>query len=289
MKKVSASRYPFSLEIKYARILIKLVKETKTVALADIQRFSPDIIKQADITYLRTDAASGAFGWAALLNDLIERIALGVASAILAATSKIAEVSGSVNEAHKKDFRRQAREAYGPNALPGNSSNNLPNRISNNSGGIRGENPLAVNILNNEPTLPALLSAWEQQNLALIKSIPANIVEQLRSEFTRAFVNGTNMRDLSQIVMDRTDVGTSRAKLIARDQIGKLNGQLSAMRQKAAGIDSYVWQTMGDERVRPTHRVRNGKTYKWSDPGIKPGEEIRCRCLASPIFPSLEL
>jgi len=259
---VKPPRYPLSAEIQYARILASIVEKIRILAKQEIAINGPDIIEQVNIIFMRKDAISPQTGWGKVLNDLLERIALGITEVLLAALNKIATIAATTNNLHKQDFLRQVHQAYGGN-------------------------PLAVNILSNERGLPDLLSAWEQTNLELVKSIPDTVIGQLRSQFTQAFVNGTTMSDLADIVEERAGVGKSRAKLIARDQIGKLNGQLSEMRHKAAGIDSYKWITMHDERVRPTHRVRDGKIYSWNDQGIKPGQEIRCRCVASPVFPEL--
>lgn len=272
-------RYPFSAELQYQSILIKLVNELKKLTLQELRKHGPDIIAQADIAYLRSDATTGAFGWSALLNDMLERIVAFLEPYLSTILEKIGDVSGTTNKIHQREWQRQVRQAYGRLASPqgpGQGPNNIVpfSRIGLRS--ERGVNPFAVNILNNQPNLAPILSAWEQQNLALIRSIPATTVEQLRGRFTDAFVGGTTLRDLTDIVVDRADVAKSRAALIARDQIGKLNGQLSEMRQKAAGINSYIWRTMGDERVRPKHRARNGKEYRWSDSGIKPGSEVRC-------------
>jgi SPP1 gp7 family putative phage head morphogenesis protein len=90
-----------------------------------------------------------------------------------------------------------------------------------------------------------------------------------------------------------------RANLIARDQIGKLNGQVTQARMEAAGLDMYIWSTSGDERVRSSHAELDGKLCRWDDalvyskdggktwikrPGgmthVHPGEDISCRCCA---------
>lgn len=265
--RTSSARYPLYVEIQYARVLRRLVADIETFALAEIKLEGPAMIAAADADYGRKDAllsylTQTAGGFVAMLSRMLDRIAQGITSSLLGTLDQIQTIRANADAAHRREWTRQLKEAYGQ---------------------------LSVNILNNEPDMSRLLSAWEQQNIALIKTIPPNIVEQLRTQFTEAFVNGTTMRDLSYIVRERADVGRSRAALIARDQIGKLNGQLSAFRQRAAGVDSYVWRTMRDERVRPTHRIRDGKTYRWADDGIKPGQEILCRCVADPVFPHFDL
>jgi len=82
------------------------------------------------------------------------------------------------------------------------------------------------------------------------------------------------------------DVSRRRAKLIARDQIGKLNGRINASRLTSIGIDKFIWRTSKDERVRPDHRKREGKIYEFSNPpnGEIPGTPINCRCFAEPVI-----
>lgn len=271
-------RYPYSLEIEYARNLKRFVREIKSFAIEEIKLHGDDLILQADRTYLRADRAIGVFGIGSLLNDTLDRISIRANAALNLISNFVGEIAAKVNFFHDRDFARQAREAYGRNV---NSNNQNP--------GLRSAQSPLPNSARTDLTLAGVISAWEQNNLTLIQSIPTTILDQLRFQFAKAFAAGTTLRQLIEIIEDRSSVGEIRAALIARDQIGSLNGQLSEIRQKAAGIDSYVWRTMQDERVRQTHRVRDYKTYKWSDPGIRPGSEINCRCVASPVFPDYDL
>lgn len=77
---------------------------------------------------------------------------------------------------------------------------------------------------------------------------------------------------------------------IARDQVNKSIGQFNEIRQTQLGIESYQWQSVGDNRTRPTHAANNGREFYWNDPPAQtghPGEEIQCRCVAIPIIPDL--
>ena len=111
-----------------------------------------------------------------------------------------------------------------------------------------------------------------------------------------------------------TQIEGWRARLIARDQVGKLNGALTKRRMSDAGIDKYTWMTANDERVRgnpsgpwknavPSHYIMNNMVCRWDDntvysddkgktwkprtgkmPIAIPGQPISCRCGSIPFF-----
>ena len=97
---------------------------------------------------------------------------------------------------------------------------------------------------------------------------------------------GNSIEKIEEELKKSEEIGENRARLIARDQTSKFNGQLTQLRQQELGITSYIWTTSKDERVRSTHRVLDGKTFTW-EKGSKighPGQEINCRCIAQPII-----
>ena len=78
----------------------------------------------------------------------------------------------------------------------------------------------------------------------------------------------------------------SNSAIIARDQISKITAALNQASFQDVGIDEYIWWTMQDERVRPTHRLNHGRRFSWDDPPPltgPPGHDINCRCIAVPI------
>ena len=88
-------------------------------------------------------------------------------------------------------------------------------------------------------------------------------------------------------------VDRRRAQLLARDQIAKLNGDITQQQQQDAGVVEYVWSTSGDSRVRPSHAALNHKRFRWDDPPVvdektgrrcHPGKDYQCRCCALPVF-----
>ena len=51
-------------------------------------------------------------------------------------------------------------------------------------------------------------------------------------------------------------------------------------------IESYVWRSRDDARVRSSHAEYDDQTFSWSDPpsGGHPGQGWNCRCTAEPII-----
>lgn len=132
---------------------------------------------------------------------------------------------------------------------------------------------------------------WVRENLDLIGSLEAETLRKLRDELTRLIAEGIPDAEiesrLTAFLKNQLGVETNRAVLIGSDQVGKLNSRLMQFYQRSAGITEYRWQTMMDARVRPRHRARQGKIFKWDEPPEDghPGEAIRCRCVADPVIP----
>lgn len=168
----------------------------------------------------------------------------------------------------------------------------------------------------NEQWWNDLQPAWQEQNKKLIKSVASDYIESVNNLAEKAVVNGWNYNELidqmkklgPEIYKDQNAVKRPgfieyKARLIARDQIGKLNGLISQSEQQEVGLEMYTWETAGDERVRSKHRTLDGKLCRWDNAGVysidggktwvprnsnmaqaHPGMEIQCRCIAAPYW-----
>lgn len=134
--------------------------------------------------------------------------------------------------------------------------------------------------------LRSTLENFTVENVSLIKDIPEKVIADLEKSITRAFASGTLRQDLEEELTQKFGFAEDRARLIARDQIGKLNGQLSRQRNTELGCKRYIWRTMNDDRVRDEHDDREGKVFFYDDPpeGGHPGDDVQCRCYDEPIF-----
>ncbi|MBA3841189.1 MAG: minor capsid protein [Actinobacteria bacterium] len=122
-----------------------------------------------------------------------------------------------------------------------------------------------------------LVDHFVQENVALIKSIPDVITTDIDKVVTRAFSSGMPHRELAKHIDQTFSVGESRARLISRDQIGKVSSQINQSRQQDLGITRWTWRTVLDERVRSEHEALEGREFSYSDPPEEmPGEAIQC-------------
>jgi SPP1 gp7 family putative phage head morphogenesis protein len=148
------------------------------------------------------------------------------------------------------------------------------------------------NILTDVGVQSQLESAIEV-NADLITSIPEKDLERIEKVIFDGLKEGNDFRSLRKEIMDITGMDERRAKLIARDQTSKLNGNLNRVRQLDVGITGYFWRTTGDgpPRVRATHWANRNKRFRWDSPPSKtghPGHDVNCRCYADPDLRTLK-
>lgn len=145
-----------------------------------------------------------------------------------------------------------------------------------------------------QPYLKTELNMFSTLNTRLIVGMRDEMLNRVEKNVMQGFTRGLRHEEIAKQLEDYIDPlnGTirSRARLIARDQVNKLNGQLTELRQNELGVTRYVWRTSLDERVRDSHKSKEGKIFEWSNPPSdtgNPGEDIQCRCWAEPVLSDL--
>lgn len=148
-----------------------------------------------------------------------------------------------------------------------------------------------------------IMQAVINENLALIKSIPEQILKDMQVALSQGIISG-NQKELIKRLKEIQDVNEYRAEFIARDQIHKAVEAFKQVQNRALGIDYYEWQTAEDERVSSGaggHRQNNGRIFKYgSNEAIisysekrgfyygKPGDRPNCRCIALGVIPDID-
>ncbi len=131
-----------------------------------------------------------------------------------------------------------------------------------------------------------------QRITTLSKDYFAEIQQSVFTGLRSGTANKTVVAEIEEIIERRGDSKKINAKLIATDQIQKLNGELDKIRQKSNGGTRYIWRTRKNQRVRDDHEDLDGAVFEWGDPPItvtsgrrsdernEPGQDINCKCRA---------
>jgi SPP1 gp7 family putative phage head morphogenesis protein len=125
-------------------------------------------------------------------------------------------------------------------------------------------------------------------NVELIKSIPSEYLDKVKGAVEKSWSTGQRWESLATEVKRIGQITERRARIIARDQVGKLNSRFNEVRQISIGIEKYSWSGVLDRRERPSHRAMEGSIQRWDSPplvdgeNVNPGMAISCRCSAIP-------
>ena len=169
------------------------------------------------------------------------------------------------------------------------------------------QNGIGVSFQTNAPWWPNTKATWAGNNYNLIVSNARNYVTQINTLCEQGVVNGWSVKQLQEEIKKATGKLTDKkCRLLARDQIGKLQGQVSEAQMEEVGLEMYVWDTSGDERVRPSHKPMDGLLCRWDNATVyskdngktwidrpanavklHPGQDIQCRCVALAYIPEL--
>jgi SPP1 gp7 family putative phage head morphogenesis protein len=152
---------------------------------------------------------------------------------------------------------------------------------------------LGIDVQFKDKSLVAKIEHFTAENVSLIKSLQSTVYSDIEKIVIRAIVAGTPSKEVAKEIAERFGVAENHARLIARDQIGKLYGQVNQARQQELGVTKFIWRHVGDRRVRSEHRARQTRSlkepYDMDNPpdGEYPGVPVQCRCHMEPVFESI--
>ena len=259
-------KYPVGIEYSYRRQLFWMNDQLRKSLKRHINPIVPKMTAEAsDIHALPTGVVRQDAGWQDDLYDAFQKIAQDMVGPKKTTAKRMTRYAPQINQHNQNEWKKLIRSQYGVNPTREDPATYIP-----------------------------LMRDWAKDNVLLINDIPNKAISQIQELVVDTLLSGKTQDDMTSdiqdILSDRMDVTDSRAKLIARDQTAKLNGRFTQERQTDAGIDSYVWRTVGDERVRETHAEVDGETFQWASApeetdGNHPGEDYQCRCFAEPVLP----
>ena len=245
---------PDPVERKYRVFLKKYVRQYFNLIEDIIIPQLPMLIQQAKA--LRPDSIHTDESWSKRVQDLLSSVTSSFNESSDNLGSEVNEIAKDTSKFNKNQFDKVI------------------------------ESGLGKQMIIQEPWLNDQLEAFQAQNLSLIRDIRERERSEIEGILQRGLAAGDSKTSMAKQIQKRSGIARRRANTIARDQVAKLNGQLTKLRQEEAGIKKYMWVTSGDERVRASHQARGGNIYNWSESPI-PGEPINCRCTAQPILENL--
>lgn len=268
-KKAPLARPPLGIARSYARVLNALLAPLEEIVTKRLEAILPQLIEVAPLPRsdegVRMDASAA---------QLISRVMSGIRTTYAEQLSpeRLAQLAldfGTETSRHnRREINRQVRSVLGVD-LPGS-----------------------------DPFLEEQLALFRNANVQLVTRMTEEQLGRLERTLTAGARTGTRVETLRESIEADLGVSRSRANLIARDQVLKLNGELTQLRHREAGVEEYEWISSGDASVRTQHKFLNdasarGVTFKWSNPPVvdietgrraHPGEDYQCRCTANPVF-----
>jgi len=250
--------YPHNIERAYKRHLLGYAKAVESTVNEIIVPELPALVDA--VAANRPDSADRAdiFNWATEVDELVEASVFALEPEFDATIALVDDFAFRASEFNQAQWSKIMRSVLG------------------------------VDVFVSELWLEPLVASWRRENVKLIKNISDKALDDIEGAVQRGLRSGQRHEELAKTIATKTGYAKKRSQIIARDQISKLNGNLTHLRQQDLGIKSYVWQTSLDERVLPSHAANEGEEYKWNDSPATghPGEDILCRCTASPVFAS---
>ena len=267
--------HPKAIEAEYARDIIALVLPPLRSALAPLLAALPGLVASARAESRRQDAGEGARA-RQLLGDAAERLRTAVKPVKVEALAR--EFASHVSTYQRIQLGAQVKAAFGVDVNPGA-----------------------------DKKVAAQIDGFVHHNVHLITTVPERLLDRVEGRVHRALTAGDLSEDvaddLRDAIGDELGVSERHLRFIARDQAGKLHGQIAKARHQALGVKRFVWRTSEDERVRgdpdglypraePSHYELNGHTFRYADPPqpdgaddpLTPGSDYQCRCTGEPVL-----
>lgn len=141
---------------------------------------------------------------------------------------------------------------------------------------------IAVGANQGESWYQKLYGEWHTMSADSFDKLFTNIIQDWSANVRQANFTGKNSEQVNEIAERRFAVYSSWAGNRATGIVGSWNSRLMRQRLYDAGVNSYYWHGMLDERERLKHLRWEGKEIDLNDIHPFPGEEYGCRCWAIP-------
>ena len=127
--------------------------------------------------------------------------------------------------------------------------------------------------LNDSALLDTVKAEWKAQQSRLVDSIVNTYIEKLQIIVSNAVQRGTAMSEVKEEIKVLLNTTDKRAKFIARNEVGNLNGIITMRRQDGK---YFYWNS---DKVGEINGI---KVYP--SPKYHPCMDYNCRCVALPVI-----
>lgn len=138
---------------------------------------------------------------------------------------------------------------------------------------------------------------WQDNMDLWIRNFTEEQIVKLRKTVQDSAFSGNRYEALADGIQKSFGVTSRKARFLARQETNLLLAKFKESRYTDSGINEYRWRcVIGSKNhpVRPSHKILNGKNFRFDDPPIttepgqpvrrnNPGEDYNCRCSAIPI------
>jgi SPP1 gp7 family putative phage head morphogenesis protein len=273
----ASPRYPASVEREYERAVKSYMTLFASALTAHMPRIR-DLLRQGDMRadaesdeqtpdrIIRTGAEAAAFStaleriFAEILNDFEER------QGLFDLRGRIEKLSNLSRKLTIAEWKRVVKRTLGIDIM------------SDYYSGLK---------------FQQIFDKWVADNVGLIKTIPQETLGRMKDIVKQGYLAGKTTTDIAIQIREAYGVDRNHAIFIARNQVAKLNADVTRAQHEDAGVYEYVWRTMDDSRVRDGHRRLNDKRFKYTEPPVvdertgrtaNPGQDYNCRCMPLPVF-----
>lgn len=289
-KKFLKPTFPDLIVMEYGKAIIKELDKinqlTQEILIPHLDKIVGTKDQRLDST-IRLDVELKHLAGVALVGELIRRM-----------KSKFyGEVLGEDQEPSQRLFSRSIRRLVQP--FMRETKNFTEKRFVKEFERQTGTSPLPKTL-----DVKTFVDEATIKNINLIKSIPQVHFGKIQTLVENAVNRGQLSRDVKEELLNIKDVSENSARLIARDQIGKLISSVNEARQRKNNVTHYIWRDMEDTRVRSfansngrsDHKRLGGALIPWDKPpitvfrGKRAGErhhagmDIQCRCFPQPVY-----
>lgn len=132
------------------------------------------------------------------------------------------------------------------------------------------------------------INALVTETAMWVQKLRDETLEQFTTNSLFAMTQGQSLEDLLKQFDGLVETRRGHAKFLAYNQVQNFNSTTGKIRAQKLGIKRAIWETAGDDTVRPSHVERDGKEFDLSEglyssidgKFLIPGVDYNCRCTA---------